>query len=81
MDGVGWFNSMEGKIPIEIIRLLEQHYEESKSSKTIKSPGPQLVSKLLGIVRARWLYRYEVVNKRYKDGLLKQKASILRIAI
>ena len=57
------------------------YYRQSKSLKPVKSWGPQLVLKLLGIVRTQWLYRCEVVNKRDKDGLLKQEASLLRISI
>lgn len=81
LDDVGWCNFMEGKIPREIIRLQEEHYRQSQYSKTVKSWGPQLVLKLLGIVRAQWLYRCEVVNKRDKDGLLKQETSLLWISI
>ena len=81
MDKVGWYNFMEGKIPKEIIRLQEDYYRKSQSLKTVKFWGPQLVLQLLGIVRTQWLYRCEVINKRDKDGLLKQEASLLRISI
>ena len=71
MDRVGWYNFMEGKIPKEIIRLQEDYYRKSQFLKTVTFWGPQLVLKLLGIVRSQWLYRCEVVNKRDKDGQLK----------
>ena len=66
MNPIGWFNFMEGKIPISLYHHQESFYKSTASFFTIKTWGAQLVYRLLGIFRSQCLYRNEVGNKKNK---------------
>ena len=80
-DTIGWDNFTEGKISKEFRRIQHEYLVSIDSRKTALHWSAQLISKLLLLVHAQWVYRNTIVHKKTKDGLKRKEGAYIRSKI